>query len=251
MNLTKNELYYLYSPKTKLVQYELPIETRLDFLEIFKKYDDDTIDIAKLNAELKSSLNADFPELFTKNLWSEYILGVRGLFTPEMQNTLTQQYLETLKQFVVIVGFSAAARLSPFDAAGNIKYNPTVAEIQADYAHALTNNPSSNKVMLGSTYDNVKYYIVGSQNKMTYFYSAYYNQLEAKYGKEYMRAINRQFLSQQTAAGKEIWFSHDPRSLKSNTGFEMEVNWLKQHYGISEFNSDNLQKIGDLWKLVP
>lgn len=74
---------------------------------------------------------------------------------------------------------------------------------------------------------------------MTYFYSAYYNQLEAKYGKEYMRAINRQFLSQQTAAGKEIWFSHDPTTAYQGTGFEMEVNWLKQHYGISEFNSDN------------
>ena len=54
-----------------------------------------------------------------------------------------------------------------------------------------------------------------------------------------------------TALGKEIWFSHDPTTVYSGTGFEMEVNWLKQHYGISEFNANNLQKVGDLWKLTP
>ena len=250
-SLTKNEIYYLYSPKTKMVQSELPIETRLDFIEIFKKYDEDTIDIAKLNAELKSSLNADFPLWFTQNLWSEYVLGSKGMFTPEMQDKLTQQYLETLRQFIVIVGFDCAARLSPFDAAGNIKYNATEAEIQADYAHAMTNNPSSKKVLLGSQYGEVKYYKVAEQYNMTYFHSAYYDQLEAKYTKEYMRAINRQFLSQQIAQGKEIWFSSDPTSPFTGSGFEMEVNWLKQHYGISEFNANNLQKIGDLWKLIP
>ena len=250
-SLTKNEIYYLYSPKTKMVQSELPIETRLDFIEIFKKYDEDTIDIAKLNAELKSSLNADFPLWFTQNLWSEYVLGSKGMFTPEMQDKLTQQYLETLRQFIVIVGFDCAARLSPFDAAGNIKYNATKEEIQADFAHALTNNPSSNKVMLGSTYGGVKYHVVASENNMTYFYSAYYEQLEAKYGPNYMRAINRQFLAEQTALGKEIWFSHNPANLKPDTGFEMEVNWLKQYYGITDFNATNLQKVGDLWKLVP
>lgn len=85
---------------------------------------------------------------------------------------------------------------------------------------------------------------------MTYFYSQNYNQLYNQYGEDYMRAINRHFLSQQKALGKEFWFSHNPATPYPGSSFEMEVNWIKEAYGITSFNSQNLQQVGEYWRLI-
>ena len=65
-----------------------------------------------------------------------------------------------------------------------------------------------------------------------------------------MRALNKHFLFRQKVLGKQFWFSHDPRTAYPGSSFEMEVNWIKQNYNISSFNTQNLQKIGDYWKLI-
>ncbi len=250
-NLTHNELYYLYSPQTLLVSSGIPLETRLEFIELFKKYADGD-DIEGLRDELNSKYNGNLTLNNVLYLWSEYKVGANGNFTPEMQLVATQQYLGTIKLFISLVTFDVAARLTPFDANGNIKYNPTKADLQADYAHAMTNNASSNKVMLGSGQgEGIRYHIAARAENMTYFHSRTYYQLEAQYGPEYMQEINRQFLQQQKAAGKEFWFSHDPRTAYPGSNFEMEVNWVKNNFGITEFTDQNLVHIGNYWKLMP
>ena len=152
-SLSYNEIYYLYSPQTKLVQSEIPIETRVIFLSVFKKHTGtNDIDAVRNDLENELKMSVNLSDWFLEMMQAEYELGARGLFTPEMQYALTQQYLSTIKTFITIVTFDISARLTPFDSAGNIKYNATTADIQSDFAHAMTNNPSSNKVMLGSTY---------------------------------------------------------------------------------------------------
>ena len=250
-SLSYNEIYYLYSPQTKLVQSEIPIETRVIFLSVFKKHTgSNNIDAVRNDLENDLKMSVNLSDWFLEMMQAEYELGARGLFTPEMQYTLTQQYLSTIKTFITIVTFDIAARLTPFDSAGNIKYNATTADIQSDFAHAMTNNPSSNKVMLGSTYGGNPYNEVAYKENMTYFYSRNYNQLYNQYGKDYMRAVNRQFLSQQKALGKEFWFSHNPATAYPGSSFEMEVNWIKEAYGITSFNSQNLQQVGEYWRLI-
>ncbi len=250
-NLTYNELYYLYSPQTKLVESDISLEMRLEFIELFRKYADGN-DLEELRDEINNKYNGDLPMWFVRELWSEYTMGALGYFTPEMQMVATQQYLETIKIFVSCVTFDVASRLSPFDANGNIKYNPSIADIQADYAHAMTNNPLSDKVMLGSTFGpGTPYNIAAYQENMTYFYSRNYNKLVQQYKEDYVRQINIQFLQQQKAAGKEFGFSHDPRFAHPNSNFAMEVNWVKSNFGINEFTSQNLIQVGNYWKLVP
>lgn len=62
--------------------------------------------------------------------------------------------------------------------------------------------------------------------------------------KEEMWKINKQFIDEQKALGKEFWFSHDPFSPGNDQYFASEVNYLID-LGVKDF-----KKIGDVWKAV-
>ena len=254
-SLTNNEVYYLYSPLTKLVESNIPLEQRLDFLAVFRRHVNKTnVDELREDLEEQLGIPVELSDTYLRLLQAEYELGAQGYYNPETQYALTQQYLTTLRTFFSIVTFQMAARLTPFDASGNIRYSPTTLDLQNDIAHAMTNNNSANKVMLGTNALGVQWNVKARECNMTYFYSTYYNQLESTYGKDFMTEVNRQFLTQQVQAGKEIWLSHDPwETLRyhSDSSFAMELNWLKDYYGISEFTESNFSKIGDIWKLIP
>ena len=112
-SLSYNEIYYLYSPQTKLVQSEIPIETRVIFLSVFKKHTGtNDIDAVRNDLENELKMSVNLSDWFLEMMQAEYELGARGLFTPEMQYTLTQQYLSTIKTFITIVTFNIAARRS-------------------------------------------------------------------------------------------------------------------------------------------
>jgi len=59
-----------------------------------------------------------------------------------------------------------------------------------------------------------------------------------------MWEINKKFLQNEKAGGKEFWFSHDPYSPGNEQFFAREVNWL-----IDE-GVQNFIEVGDLWKAV-
>lgn len=123
-----------------------------------------------------------------------------------------------------------------------------------DIATQLTNNPNSSKVMLGTTTDTVTWHQVASQQGMSYFYTPNWNSYVAEYGDDMMRAANKEFLFRQKAAGKQFWFSHDPMSTLANypnSSFAMELNWLKESYGLSQLTSSNFIKSGSYWYFVP
>lgn len=56
--------------------------------------------------------------------------------------------------------------------------------------------------------------------------------------------INKKFVDNQKAAGKEFWFSHDPFSPKNEQFFAREINYLID-LGVTDF-----EKVGDLWKAI-
>src|SRR6056297_1114684 len=59
-----------------------------------------------------------------------------------------------------------------------------------------------------------------------------------------MWEINKKFLQNEKAGGKEFWFSHDPYSPGNEQFFAREVNWL-----IDE-GVQNFIEVADLWKAV-
>lgn len=123
-----------------------------------------------------------------------------------------------------------------------------------DIATQLTVNPSSNKVMLGTSANGVTWYEAGSQQGMCYFYTPNWNNYVSQYGDDLMISANKQFLFKQKAAGKQFWFSHDPMStlnLYPNSSFAMELNWLKESYGLSQLTSANFIQSGSFWYFVP
>ena len=55
-------------------------------------------------------------------------------------------------------------------------------------------------------------------------------------------------------AGKQFWFSHDPmKTLRkySDSNFAMELNWLKESYGLTQLTKSNFTKEGSYWCFKP
>lgn len=123
-----------------------------------------------------------------------------------------------------------------------------------DLLTSFTHNPSSNKVMLGTTAEGITWHQAGEQQGMTYFYSPNWDNYVAQYGKDAMRALNKDFLYRQRMAGKQFWFSHDPMltlSDYSDSSFAMELNWLKESYGLTQLTKSNFTRSGSYWYFVP
>ena len=124
-----------------------------------------------------------------------------------------------------------------------------------DLVNSLTNNPSSNKVMLGTSYNGTTWYQAAEQQGMTYFYSPNWENYVAQYGDDMMRSVNMDFLFRQKQAGKQFWFSHDPMIYVSDPSkapsFASELDWLRQSYGLSQLKRSNFIKSGDYWYFSP
>ena len=118
----------------------------------------------------------------------------------------------------------------------------------------VTNNPGSTKVMLGTDDGVTTWYNIGADEGMTYFYTPNWNSYVGEYGDEMMKAANQEFLYRQKLAGKQFYFSHDPMVTLTqypNSSFAMELNWLKETYGLSELTAVNFVKSGAYWIFVP
>ena len=124
-----------------------------------------------------------------------------------------------------------------------------------DLVKSLTNNPSSNKVMLGTSYNGTTWYQVAEQQGMTYFYSPNWENYVAQYGDDMMRSVNMDFLFRQKQAGKQFWFSHDPMIYVSDPtkapSFAAELDWLRRSYGLSQLNRNNFIESGGYWYFSP
>ena len=69
-----------------------------------------------------------------------------------------------------------------------------------------------------------------------------------------MKAANQAFLYQQKLMNKTFYFSHDPMQTLQyypNSSFAMELNWLRESYGIAELTNSNFIRYGDYWYFVP
>lgn len=117
-----------------------------------------------------------------------------------------------------------------------------------DYVIFATKQNNKSKVMLGM-WDGggSSSYISKAGKEYTYFdfgdkWDEAYN-IVNKNDDEIWR-INKKFIDNQKAAGKEFWFSHNPFSPKNEQFFAREVNYLID-LGVKDF-----KKVGNLWKAV-
>jgi hypothetical protein len=118
-----------------------------------------------------------------------------------------------------------------------------------DYVLFATKQGDQSKVMLG-LYDNggASSYISKAGNSHTYFDmgTAKWTEAENIVGGslDEMWKINKKFIDEQKALGKEFWFSHDPFSPIEGQFYAREINYLIDE-GVTDF-----VKIGDSWKAV-
>lgn len=139
---------------------------------------------------------------------------------------------------------------------GGVKVKNVVAEVGGkfttkqvdDYVIFATKQNNKSKVMLGM-WDGggSSSYISKAGKEYTYFdfgdkWDEAYN-IVNKNDDEIWR-INKKFIDNQKAAGKEFWFSHNPFSPKNEQFFAREVNYLID-LGVKDF-----KKVGNLWKAV-
>ena len=133
----------------------------------------------------------------------------------------------------------------------------STAYIADDLIGNMTNNPNSNTAMLGTNANGIAYNQVAQQQGRSYFYSSNYNSYVSQYGSDAMLATNRTFISNAKAAGKTIWFSHDPLAQLSSTNpaimnstYTYELKYLQQLYGVS-LSQSNIISSGGYWYFVP
>ena len=133
----------------------------------------------------------------------------------------------------------------------------STAYIADDLIGNMTNNPNSNTAMLGTNANGIAYNQVAQQQGRSYFYSSNYNSYVSQYGSDAMLATNRTFISNAKAAGKTIWFSHDPLAQLSSTNpaimnstYTYELKYLQQLYGVT-LSQSNIISSGGYWYFVP
>ena len=118
-----------------------------------------------------------------------------------------------------------------------------------EFVILATKNPNTNKVMLGMYIENnpLSYHIRASSEGYTFFqleeWGVIYKQVANNYDE--MWRINKKFLDDQIAAGKKIYFSHDPNTA-STQGLIREINYLKEkgYSNIIELET------GKLWEIT-
>jgi hypothetical protein len=125
-----------------------------------------------------------------------------------------------------------------------------------------TVNPKSRFVILGhyrgpgkpdwtTSYEQVGHYTDATYFNMGQAYDKIHADLVSQIGKDAaddaMWSINRQFLDDQIKQGKPLYFTVDPRPLKTDSGTYREWAYIKERLG----DNVTLKKIGDCWMVVP
>jgi hypothetical protein len=97
-----------------------------------------------------------------------------------------------------------------------------------DVALNATRNADSNKLVLGHfAREGTSYQKVASHYKATYFKVDDWSAVTKGLSQDEIWRINETFLTQQVRQGKQILFSHDPRTAMAGSFFEREVNFLR------------------------
>ncbi|NLP41265.1 MAG: hypothetical protein GX348_03565 [Veillonellaceae bacterium] len=112
-----------------------------------------------------------------------------------------------------------------------------------DFAVQGTKNPQASEVVLGKYIPNSveSYEAIAASRGATYFQLNNWSRLATEFGEESMWLINRSFLQQQIANGKNIILTQNPTSA---TGyFAKEVNYL------SELGYKFVQE-GTVWRAI-
>jgi hypothetical protein len=120
-----------------------------------------------------------------------------------------------------------------------------------------TVNPASGELVLGPLFpkSTKSYEQIAHANGATYFnmgeaYERIYADLEADVGpenaREAMWRIKRQFLDQQLAKGKTVYFTVDPRSLPKPSETYKEWTYIQKRLG----GEVKLKKIGQCWVVL-
>jgi hypothetical protein len=114
----------------------------------------------------------------------------------------------------------------------------------SEYVLKATKNADSSIVMLGKySQDGVSYLTKADDFKATYFHLDDWDNIARSVGNDNMWEINRQFLNQQWAAGKDFYFSHNP--WEATATFQLEVLHLID-LGVKDF-----VQVGEgLWKAI-
>lgn len=115
-----------------------------------------------------------------------------------------------------------------------------------EYAKLGTHNDSSDMVVLGKfnpTDSDESYIETAKKFKATYFDLEIYNEVAEKIGEQNMWNINKEFLGQQKAAGKNFYLTEDPN--KATGVYANEVAWLKTQGYSFEYNAGV-----SMWKAV-
>lgn len=176
--------------------------------------------------------------------------------TLRIVNTLTQYvntYTAIYSVYMAVTTFYYSYLYNNTYTVYSNQYCSTISNID-DISNQLTHNSESSKVMLGSNDGKITWYTEGQKQGMTYFYTPDWNSYISQYGDDMMKAANKQFLNTQKMAGKEFYFSHYPMDTihyYPNSDFAMELNWLKDAYGLAELTEANFIKYGSYWKFVP
>ena len=105
------------------------------------------------------------------------------------------------------------------------------------YAAKATHNANSDTVVLGRYIEGSKnsYEEVAKSKRATYFEMNNWNEVQAKYGKNYMWNINKAFLDRQIAKNKKFMFTSDPKKAPNESFTYMEYNHLiKNNYIIKK-----------------
>lgn len=259
------EYFECFAPDRSQVSFKID-QTLINYLnaqeQSFQKYpnmhlSDLCFHLAKLGVDKLSSdgiINKDTAEYY--GIWaseSNRLLLLRNQAIYQIQLTVAIVTAVYSIYNVVTAIKSAQMAVNTTRTIYNSSYLSAVDNAD-DLLNTFTHNPSSNKVMLGTSSDGITWYQVGEQQGMTYFYSSNWDNYVVQYGKDALHALNKNFLYQQNNLGKQFWFSHDPMitlRYHQNSSFAMELNWLKEIYGLTQLSESNFKEFGSYWYFVP
>ena len=148
-SLSRDEYYYLaYPPGLGPIAFvsnlpespvisTLPWEKKLLSIPISRKYHSYTANNTTYDAlkdELNSVLGTNYTRTEASKIYAQYGLAIMTtqlgagmpahLYTPESVAKCQSDYMSTLNILATLVTFKVAANLNPFDANGNIKFQP-------------------------------------------------------------------------------------------------------------------------------
>lgn len=122
---------------------------------------------------------------------------------------------------------------------------PPIIKTYSEYAKEATHEGTTNIVVLGKykkDKNEISYDRVAKAEEATYFSMSNWDEVEALIGDKGMWNINKEFLNQQWAEGKEFYLSHDP--------WEADRTYEKEILHLIDLGVVDFVKEGNMWKAV-